>query len=319
MSLIANIPQDFLDRHHAWHSSASHPGFPTRMIPMGDPGSGLEFLTFHRNFINDVRAWYSTQPGSDPSLVAPWTSVPGDLKQSMLGWDASRAAVEDRLTNDLGSFASADDLGIYIEWHSGIHGWLHNAAASWYMEPILASFHSPQSTYFYQLHGLVDHWWTRWTGRVVLPKSRLKDIIDTEPKATIRDKAHTKDFMKEVVREKLEKELKEGPEKPVKEKDKEKDIVEEPFQRLRDPSELILPIVERLEMLERQVAGQAFIRPEERPEVGMGPMRAAPPEEQEEPEPHAHPGLHSELNSEPASARKRPSSSSRRSTSRKSR
>ena len=39
---------------------------------------------------------------------------------------------------------------------------LHGASAMIYHEPIVVTLHSPLSTYFYGIHGLVQHWWQLW-------------------------------------------------------------------------------------------------------------------------------------------------------------
>ncbi|TDJ00723.1 MAG: hypothetical protein E2O76_04565 [Caldithrix sp.] len=54
----------------------------------------------------------------------------------------------------MSNFGSLDELGRFLEW--SLHGFLHNAAAGMWNEQILLSFQSPRSTYFWQLHGLID-------------------------------------------------------------------------------------------------------------------------------------------------------------------
>ena len=159
MPIIPSFPRSLTDEHHAWHAPEDHPGLPTRVHVPPSAGSGLEFLTFHRNFVAEFHAWYDGQPFADPAAVAPWTAIPQELKNNVL-WDSQSADEEDRIVNNPSSFASADELGTFIE--QGIHGFLHNASRAVYNEPVLATFHSPLSTYFYRIHGLVDYWWRRW-------------------------------------------------------------------------------------------------------------------------------------------------------------
>ena len=157
---IPNFPQKFNDEHHAWHTS-SHAGFPPRKFQQGAAGSGEEFLTFHRDFMSKVLVWYLDQQGADPSAVARWTAVPAELKNPTYRWSAQLAAEEARLAAPSGQFATSDELGIFIEM--GIHNqFLHAATAAHFGEPVVASFHSPSSTYFYKIHGLVQHWWIQW-------------------------------------------------------------------------------------------------------------------------------------------------------------
>lgn len=161
MALIPNYPQALLDEHHHWHDPNAHAGSPgARQNGFGAPGGGLEFLQFHRDYVQRFHAWYDPQPFADQAAVAPWNVIPPTLKVSGTGWNGTRAAQENRIMTNAPPFASADLLGTYIE--GGLHGWLHNASATIFNEPILAEFHSPRSTYFYQIHGLVDKWWQQW-------------------------------------------------------------------------------------------------------------------------------------------------------------
>lgn len=201
MAVIPGFPQDLLDTHHHWHNPAAHAGAPGgRVHPFGTPGGGLEFLQFHRDFVVQFHAWYDSLPfGTAPYNVSPfqtsasaaaavhgWTAIPAALKAPMVtGWGSVQVAQEARLTSFMPPFASADDLGTYIE--GGIHAWIHGAAASAYGEPVVGTLHSPQSTYFYGIHGLVDYWWRQWQAT---QKSHFKDIADT--------KLHLKEHMKEV-------------------------------------------------------------------------------------------------------------------------
>lgn len=267
MSVIPNYPQNLLDMHHAWHSATAHPPFSGRSIPPGQPGSGLEFLQFHRNFVIQFHAWYDTQPGADQNAVAPWQAIPPQLKTNPVGWNANLAMQEQRITTSSPPFASADELGQYIE--NGIHNWIHGATASAFSEPSVADFHSPKSTYFYKIHGLVDYWWQQWHA----PKSRIKDVVDSDPKHLVVDKiriAEHKQFQKDVIPDGK------GQFKEIKEKDKDKDLVENPggwgeevINPVINPQVVQLQDVSRrLEALEGLVTRPSFIRGAERPAVG---------------------------------------------------
>src|SRR5262249_2568882 len=140
MSLIPNFPKEFNDEHHAWHKAGEHPQFPTRSVPMGQPGSGIEFLQFHRNFMAKVLNWYRQQPAADMNAVAPWTAIPAELKDKDLGWNTTEAADEQRILTLRPPFASEDALGIFIE--TGIHNrFLHHATAEHFHEQIVATLH----------------------------------------------------------------------------------------------------------------------------------------------------------------------------------
>lgn len=104
--------------------------------------------------------------------MEPWAEIPAVLKSSAVGWNSSLAAQEQRITNDPGSFQTDDQLGTYIEL--GIHNWIHGATATAFNEPSVRDLHSPQSTYFYKIHGLVENWWRQWeSGPVISPTTPL--------------------------------------------------------------------------------------------------------------------------------------------------
>jgi hypothetical protein len=275
---IPNFPQNLLDLHHAWHQPGAH-GMGGRAIPPGQPGSGLEFLTFHRDFMAQFHSWYDSQPFADPAAVAGWTAIPPELKDPMqTGWNPNLDAQEQRIQSNMPPFTSADDLGMFIE--NGIHNWIHGAAANVYGEPVLASFHSPRSTYFYKIHGLVDYWWSHWQR----PKSLFKDILDS--KGIIKEHKELVKERKELIKERKELIKDHVPDKnqlkELKEKDKDKDIVENPDFPIQpvdpapfamDPSAAAIDaLARRLDTLEA-IAGRSFIRREERPDVGPGEHR----------------------------------------------
>jgi len=153
MSRIPNYPSDLREEHSDWHMS--------RSIPMGERGSGLDFLVFHHDFIQDFHQWYDNQPFANQAAVAPWTEIPSEFKTREFGWNARLAAAEDRIVSRPESFASLDQLGIFIE--TRIHPWLHRAAAEFYDEPVLTRISSANlSDHFYQIHGLIDSWGSSW-------------------------------------------------------------------------------------------------------------------------------------------------------------
>jgi hypothetical protein len=268
MPTIANYPQNLLDEHMNWHMHPGHPELGGRTFQMGSPGSGLEFLTFHRTFVMHFHTWYDVQPGNDQAAVAAWTAIPPELKATPY-WNSTQAAAEARITSNNPPFATADELGIFIE--TGIHNnFLHGAAAAAYGEPLLNDpMTSPLSTHFYQLHGLVTNWWNHWAS---LQKGLGKEIIDNKHhhKELIKDKdiIDVKHPLKEHIKE-IKEHVKELiPDKLI--KDKDKDIFEGgPIGNPGDPGPLLGQLSQRVSALENQVAsGQAFIRPQERPDVG---------------------------------------------------
>lgn len=170
MPNINNIPQAMITEHVAWHMRSGNPSAGGRAIapfpPVGPrpaPGSGEEFLVWHQGFVERFRDWVQTLPQTEREQLetdtAPWTAIPPMLKMSMLGWNATLANEERQLSN-MNNFDTLDELGHFLEW--SLHGYLHNAASDMNMEPVLLGFESPRSTFFWQLHGLIDHWRQSW-------------------------------------------------------------------------------------------------------------------------------------------------------------
>lgn len=286
MAIIAEFDTDPLlmtikDKHHAWHTPGGAHGFPSRALPMGTPGSGLEFLQFHKGVITDFFNWNNVNHAATAADIAAWSAVPIELKVPETGWpnpgfNGNLADAEARINSNNPAFASDDALGIHIE--TTIHNWIHGAVAASSIlnlpaaeKSIIGGFHSVQSTYFYKIHGLVQFWWDRW----LHPKSHIKEIIDH--KFIIKDITDTKPHLKDIIDSVGKARLKE-----IKEKDKDKDIVEgknfsdvpDPFKQQLDP-EVINATVQQLVKLESQVHKKRspFIKPFMRPHVGERVMK----------------------------------------------
>ena len=291
MPTIANLPAYLHDQHMNWHMYPGQPQKGGRAFLSGMPGSGVEFLTFHRSYLVHFHAWYDAQQGHDASAVAAWTVLPPELKTVPAGWDANWAANELRITTNTPQFATADQLGIYIE--TGIHdNFLHHAAAVAYNEPLLESpMTSPQSTHFYQLHGMITIWWNHWAS---LQKRHGKEIVDNKhfhkelikEKEAFFDNKHSHKEIEKIQKdkdfEKLHKELEKihkDKDKDIEkiQKDKDKDVFENPgLINQGDPGQLISQLSQRISALEGQMAsGQPFIQTQERPDVG-GQVVAGP-------------------------------------------
>lgn len=154
MPVISDFPVELLEEHSRWH----HTQMPSPSAPI-PAGFGLEFLQFHRGFIRRALDWYM-RAGYNPALVSPWPAVPEPIRRSY----CYNLAAEDRIVRHPETFASADELGRYIE-QSGIHGCIHEQAAVWYGEPEINDFDlAPRHTEFYQIHGMIDRWYRDWEG-----------------------------------------------------------------------------------------------------------------------------------------------------------
>jgi len=183
MSAIQNIDRAMIDEHVAWHSKAGNPAQGGRVINPWPPGgggpaagSGEEFLVWHQGYLQRFRDWVALAPAErpDPDSIRAWTEIPMMLKMGMVGWNQQYAQDEARL-QDMTSFATLDELGRFLEW--GLHGWLHRAAASMWNEPVLTTYESPRSTYFWQLHGLIDHWRQQWIDAHRRPQIPQRDDL----------------------------------------------------------------------------------------------------------------------------------------------
>lgn len=279
MPTIPDFPQDLLDQHHHWHNPSAHPGAgPGRTHPAGTPGGGLEFLTFHRNFQAQALGWYNahtftqapfTNPAQKAQLVAAWTAVAPEL-QADADWP-SWSGDASRLASDTPDFSSADELGTYIEL--GIHNnFLHGASAAAFNEPEVQTLHSPHSTLFYKIHGLVDYWWGQWQRRHKrLLKELMKELArEIDPKRFLLE---TKEFRPEVVKNRIEEVKRFGDEV----KAAALEAFDDPREILVDPAVQLNARIARIEMRVFPRAA-TFIQPDERPDVG----------EHAEPPGHAH-------------------------------
>jgi hypothetical protein len=150
---INDLPQAFIDEHHAWHHAGGH--------------TGVEFLRFHGDFVRRVVEWY-VGTGHNPADVQPWAEVPSQVR-AVPGWDDIAPHVV-RATNErafevpappgdfTASFADEEAFGRFVR--DVVHDpFLHGAASVAFNEPILNDFHtSPRSTRFYRLHGMIEEW-----------------------------------------------------------------------------------------------------------------------------------------------------------------
>ncbi|WP_027086046.1 hypothetical protein [Cohnella panacarvi] len=154
MPMIPNFPSDLLEEHKRWHHE--HHDIDINRPPAG---YGLAFLNFHRGYIRRVLSWYGRN-GYPSNLLEPWASVPEAIRMS----PCYNRAAEARILYEPQSFASADELGRFIE-SSGIHGCIHEQAALLYRNPELNDFDlAPRHTEFYNWHGMIDRWYQNWEG-----------------------------------------------------------------------------------------------------------------------------------------------------------
>lgn len=148
MALLRNFPRSLLVEHARWHRN---------MDMRLRTGHGLEFLRFHRYFLNEALDWYRTQD-LDPRMIRPWSSIPSVIKRHPR-WNRRLQNAENRIIHNLESFRSSDELGLFIQT-SSLHRAVHVLGSIVFDEPeFLEIALSPRSTYFYNWHGLIDNWW----------------------------------------------------------------------------------------------------------------------------------------------------------------
>jgi hypothetical protein len=148
MATIPNFPQRFLEEHATWHNNM---GMGRRS------GDGIEFLEFHRNFIKKALEWYDAR-GMNPTLVQPWSAIPSEMKRHPR-WNNRLQEVENRMTRNLSSFNSGDELGRYL-LTTRLHDAVHVLGSEVYDDEDFGLISlAPQSTLFYNWHGLIDNWW----------------------------------------------------------------------------------------------------------------------------------------------------------------
>ena len=132
------------------------------------PHDNAVFLKWHSDYIVRFHELLKTVPAYEqptPDSIAAWTEVPEDLKVEFeingrtVKWIPVWDSLVKRLQNNIASFKSLDDLANEI---NPLHGFLHVAVGEVYKEPHIADPASaPRSTYFWQIHGLIDLWYRK--------------------------------------------------------------------------------------------------------------------------------------------------------------
>jgi hypothetical protein len=149
-----------IQQHIDWHTQpCSTNGQPqSGQVGVGRrcTKQGEDFLLWHRTYVHRLRAEFQRQGRTED--ITAWYSLPSAMKSTANGWTTALQTAENNifaLTNAAGSrFASLDEFGTYLEGQ--YHNWLHGIAATAYGESVVSGFMSPQSTYFFKIHGLID-------------------------------------------------------------------------------------------------------------------------------------------------------------------
>lgn len=150
---IKDIPYELVKKHKNWHKQHGHSGV----------GAGEKFLKWHSAYIQEFSKWWeSANKATRPKKreIKAWKEIPAELKKKKWGWDKRHADDEKKL-QDMANFSTHDQLGRHIL--KRLHDFLHGAAAKKYKDPFVGSSKTaPRSTYFWQIHGLIENWSKEW-------------------------------------------------------------------------------------------------------------------------------------------------------------
>ncbi len=159
-----------VEEHEAWHSTHGSGG-------VQGPGSGLDFIRWHRYFIRKLEDYLGRQGVHHYVPIPYWPSnmqVPAELAAGVNdttpgvnppSWTTVQGGVStDPLFGHtrLGQFRSSDELGRAIG--AGYHGSVHNALGG-----VMSTWASPQAPIFYLWHGYLDHLWELWRDHAAWP------------------------------------------------------------------------------------------------------------------------------------------------------
>jgi hypothetical protein len=141
----------------------------------GDPGSGAEFLTFHRDMMREYK-WIIAQYPAAGLQYEPWPTIPDDVRQVINDntpneVDTGLARIPQLLASgaldELGSWIEPDPRG-RLDLGSGLHDDTHGAVAALEQGtvPAAAGMGSPSTAHrniiFYRLHGWIDERYADW-------------------------------------------------------------------------------------------------------------------------------------------------------------
>ena len=162
---------------------ANKQGWTKAHLQEGAKGNGIEFLAMHRMMMQMLVELYPTTKKYFVGWTVPPTAAHDKHDPLPHGatadFDPSMAMAIDRLQNDLASFKSDDELGLFIETSlrptagqpnarttdkaAGIHNYVHNRFAD---PSSKIDIGDPtvnlQNKRFWRLHGWIDAIWTEY-------------------------------------------------------------------------------------------------------------------------------------------------------------
>jgi hypothetical protein len=168
--------------HGCWHRMRD-PNVPDpvrqrcfpKLIPLGKPGSGAQFLEFHRHMIRHFKWFVANTPGPRYAY-RPWQELPHWIKGILDAWHPDFVPETLAEIEVLIRRGTLDDLGKFIEGDGpkvrpgGLHAVLH----LWISQHELALFGkhpesdmgslqtAPFNEHFWDAHGWIDAFYARW-------------------------------------------------------------------------------------------------------------------------------------------------------------
>lgn len=158
------IQATVLAEHQTWHTSNGSGGTT-------GPGSGEEFLKFHRRFIRRLEFFMLDNGGAEIVPVPKWdpsTPIPSELPDSsrttsnpnisLPSWaTVAGGTTQSPIFNytNLLQFQNPDEIGraLGASYHGSVHGTIGGA---------MAGFHSPEDPIFFPWHAWVDDILEEW-------------------------------------------------------------------------------------------------------------------------------------------------------------
>jgi hypothetical protein len=175
-----------LGTHRCWHFARFDAAYELRkkfpgecdaqLFPRSKPGSGCDFLAFHRRMVRHFKWLIANTPGQK-YRYKPWPMLP-DWLESLLRADGFDPEPAYRTIADLAANGTMDELGGFIEPSAGqggrpgagIHNRIHEVIAKWESDlnpgddssSMADMGTAPANVFFWKLHGWIDEWYARW-------------------------------------------------------------------------------------------------------------------------------------------------------------
>jgi hypothetical protein len=144
--------------HDQWHTD--HPDVPNAPGTSAQINWGLQFLKFHRDFLQEFESWLGEQPGGQQFVPLPiWnpdTPIPPGITHDPRAPAYDPVVIPDQFQPGVGAINSADELGRQI---MGYHNLVHGAVGG-DMANVKKAIMDPL---FWAWHAFVDRVWGAWS------------------------------------------------------------------------------------------------------------------------------------------------------------